>query len=472
MAAVAVLLTATSTRYGYHRDELYFRMLKPAWGYVDQPPFTPLVARLFSHLADAAWAVRIPATAATVVSIYVLALITRELGGSRRAQALCAWGYGLASLPLIMGHALLTSTLDFPVWPAIALCIIRALLRREPRWWIAAGVIAGLSTYNKLLVAILLLSLGAGLLIAGPRRALVSRHVLAAVALMTVLALPNIVYQAMHGWPELSVGRALRQDNGTSVRVLEIPFLFLILGPPLVPIWVAGIVGLWRRPEWRALRFLVPSFAVLLVVVFVMASQFYYPFGLLAVLFAIGCAAVERWLHGVRARWLVAGVALNAAVSIALALPIFPLSVLGKTPFPGINQVERDTIGWPAYVREIAAVYKRIPPAEQRRTVILASNYGEAGAVARYGPRAGLPPVYSGHNALYGGGPPPARATTAVVVGGQVADASSLFASCRTMGKLDDRVGVDNEEQGEPVAVCARPLGGWRAVWPELHHYG
>jgi dolichyl-phosphate-mannose-protein mannosyltransferase len=118
MAAVAVLLTAASTRYGYHRDELYFRMLKPAWGYVDQPPLTPLVARLFSQLADAVWAVRIPATAATVVSIYVLVLITRELGGSRRAQALCAWGYGFASLPLIMGHALLTSTLDFPVWPA------------------------------------------------------------------------------------------------------------------------------------------------------------------------------------------------------------------------------------------------------------------------------------------------------------------------------------------------------------------
>lgn len=463
MAAVAVVLTLTSDRYGFHRDELYFRMLRPAWGYVDQPPLAPLLARLLGHVSDQPWALRIPATLATAASVLAVTLVTRELGGRRLAQGLCAWGYGFAALPMIMGHALLTSTLDLVVWPLLLWCVLRAELRQRPRWWLVAGLVAGLSTFNKLLVVVLLVALLAGIALVGPRRLLVSGHVWGAAGIAAVVALPNLVYQASHGWPQLAMGHALAAHNGGAVRVQMWPFLLLMLGPPLVPVWVAGLVALWRRPAWRPVRFLVPAFPVLLLLVCVMGSQLYYPFGLVAVLFAAGCVPTERWLARRSTAWVAAPFAVNAAVAVLLGLPVVPLGDLGGTPIPAINQVARDTVGWPAYVAEVEGVAQ-----SGRVDAIVASNYGEAGALARYG--RGLPPVYSGQNALWEQARPADTVRTVAVVGGQYADLRPLFASCRVEARLDDHVGVDNEEQGEPVAVCRGPRMPWTALWPRLRH--
>ncbi|MGI8528578.1 MAG: glycosyltransferase family 39 protein [Geodermatophilaceae bacterium] len=475
MAAVAVVLTVFSRGYGYHRDELYFRMLDPAWGYVDQPPLTPLLVRVFGGLvADETWAIRIPATVITTVSVVVVVLITRELGGGRGAQTLCAWAYAFASTPLLMGHVLLTSTIDLLVWPAVTLMVMRALLRAQPRWWLGAGVVVGLSMYNKLLVALLLVALGVGLALVGPRRVLWSKWVLGAAAIAIVIGAPNLAYQATHDWPQLSMGAALSENNADEVRVLMWPFLLLLLGPPLVPVWVAGLVALWRRRAWRPVRSLAVAFPVLLLLTFLAGSQFYYPFGLLVVLFAAGCVPVTEFVSRSSGRWravLAGAIAVNAAVSAVIALPLIPLPVVGDTPVPGINQLARDQIGWPTYVRQIAAVYDALPAAEAGRSVILTSNYGEAGAVARYGPAFGLPQVYSGHNQLYFVARPPDDAEVAIVVGDQIETARDYFASCEVAATLDNQVGVDNEEQGRPIAVCRTRSSTWDTIWPAFQHY-
>ncbi|MEP7055241.1 MAG: glycosyltransferase family 39 protein [Actinomycetota bacterium] len=474
MLAVGAVLTIASPAYGYHRDELYFRMLHPAWGYTDQPPLTPLIARFFAAvIADRPWAIRIPATAATMASVLVIALITRELGGGRGAQTLAAWAYGFASIPLLMGHVLLTSTIDLPVWPLVLLLVIRAQLRQQPGWWLAAGLVVGVSVYNKLLVAVLLLALVGGIALVGPRRLLWSKWVAAGAGLAVLVGLPNLLYQATHGWPQLSMGRALADNNSGEVRIVMWPFLLVILGPPLVPIWVAGLVALARRPRWRPVRFIAAAFPVLLVLVFVMGAQSYYPFGLVAVLFAIGCVPAYEWIarsYRSRRAIVVAAVALNTAVSGVLGLPLIPLSSLGGTPVPGINQVAADSVGWPAYVHEIADVYASLPASDQAKSVVYTSNYGEAGAVDRYGSRYSLPGVYSGHNQLGFGAAPHPSDTVAIVVGAQAARAGRLFQSCTDAGRLDNLVGVDNEEQGQRISVCRDPVGGWQAIWPKLRH--
>jgi hypothetical protein len=246
------------------------------------------------------------------------------------------------------------------------------------------------------------------------------------------------------------------------------------LGPPLVVIWVSGVVALWRRPQWRPIRFLAVALPVLLVLVFVLGSQPYYPLPLIGMYFAVGCVPTCAWIARRRGRVrrtiVVAVVAVNAIVSAIIALPLVPVRALHDTPVPGINQAVADSVGWPAYARQVEAVFRGLPAADQARAVVVASNYGEAGALARYGPALGLPHVYSAQNQLYFQGRPPATATVIVLVGGQVGSASTSFAACTTLAHLDNGVDVDNEEQGEPVAVCRGPVGGWGTVWPQLKH--
>jgi hypothetical protein len=143
---------------------------------------------------------------------------------------------------------------------------------------------------------------------------------------------------------------------------------------------------------------------------------------------------------------------------------------VGRTPVPAINRTAADQVGWPTYVDEIATVYRALPPADRSRAVVIASNYGEAGAVDRFGPARGLDQVYSGHNELYAVARPPDGTEVVVLVGGQVRRVAADFTSCRQVARLDNRVGVDNEEQGEPVTVCRGPRADWTTLWPVFRH--
>jgi 4-amino-4-deoxy-L-arabinose transferase-like glycosyltransferase len=458
---VAVVLTAVSPFYGWERDELYFASLPPAWGYVDQPPLVPLLAHTLVHwLGGGVVLVRIPATICAAASVVLLGLLVRELGGDRRSQVFAAVAYAGTSACLDFGHVFLTSTPDLVVWPLVCWLVVRAELRSRPRLWLWAGLVAGLGGYVKLLVVVLLAGIVVGLLVAGPRERLRSAYVWGGGLVALVVTLPNVVYQLNHDLPQLRMGAALSEHNAGEVRWFMWVFLVIVLGPPLVWVWGRGLVELWRRPEWRPVRFLVPAFAVVLLFTLVGGSQPHYPTFMLLVLFAAGCAA------GVRLAW--PWLVLNTAVSAVISLPLLPLSVLGDTPVPDINLLAADSVGWQTYVDQVEAAYAALPAAERDRTVVVTSNYGEAGALLVLG--QDLPGVYSGHNALGDLDPPPASATAVMFVGGQVGAVRRFFASCEVVDRLDNGVDVDNEEQGQPLSFCRDRSRSWAGIWAELRH--
>lgn len=472
---VATLLLATNGGYGYHRDELYFLMLRPAWGYRDQPPLTPALARIADAVfGGSVWGLRIPATICVVAVVLLAALLAREFGGDGLAQTLAALGMGTGAGTLVFGHVLLTAAPDLLVWSAVILCAARALLRDRPRWWLAAGALVGLGLYNKLLVVLLLIGLGIGLLAVGPRRALANRWLWAGLGLAALVGAPNLVYQLTHGLPQVTMAGAIAENKGDEARMFFVPFQFILVGPPLAAVWVAGLVGLLRRAQWRPVRSFAVAYLAVCVIVLAAGGQFYYPFGLLGALFAAGCVVSADWVRRGRRSWRLVALwtasALNAVMNAVIALPLVPIGALGDTPIPEINQTARDSVGWPTYVDQVVRAYDGLPSADRGAAVVITGNYGEAGALVRLGADR-LPDIYSGHNELWYYGPPPESVTVAVVVGLPPDGLGRLFDTCEVVDRLDNGIRVDNEEQGRPIVVCRQPRLPWRDLWPWFQHF-
>jgi hypothetical protein len=116
---VFAVLMALSTRYGFHRDELYFldcaRHLRA--GYVDQPVLAPLLARLSLTLFGMSLpGLRLWAALAAAATVVVGGLTAREFGGGRRAQLLAA--IATATMPALLagGHIANTTSYDTLAW--------------------------------------------------------------------------------------------------------------------------------------------------------------------------------------------------------------------------------------------------------------------------------------------------------------------------------------------------------------------
>jgi len=478
MAGVVVaVLVLTSGGYGYHRDELYFLRAgrELAFGYVDQPPLTPLVASAASELfGESLVGLRLASALAAGMVVLLTGLLARELGAGRAAQVLAAACMGVSAYLLAVGHLLSTSTFDLLAWTALCWLLVRALPAGGPIW-LAVGAVAGVALQNKALPAFLLAAVVAALVVVGPRARLLDRYALAGGAVALVIWAPHLAWQAAHGWPQLALSRAIAAgSSGTSEPWwLLLPYQLVLVGPLLVPVWAIGWWRLARDPALRPWRAFALAYPLLAAIFMLTGGKPYYLAGMYPVLLAAGAAPVVGWARG-RGRVVLLGAALavTGAVNAVLVLPLVPVQHLADTPIVDIRYDTGETVGWPALVRTVADVHAALPAAERAAAVMLTRNYGQAGAVDRFGPALGLPTAYSGHNSYTDWGPPRETTGTVIVVGYGRDELERWCGRVELAARVDNGLDVDNDEQGTPVWVCRDRRVPWAELWPELRRLG
>ena len=481
-AVVFAVLLAVSTRYGFHRDELYFlecaRHLQAS--YVDQPVLTPLIAWVSLKLFGVSLlGLRMWAALAAWATVVVGGLIAREFGGGRRAQLLAA--VATATMPLVLGadHLFGPTAFDVLAWAGLALVVVRIGRTGDMRWWLAAGLILGLGLANKHSVGFFAVALFIGALLSGGRRLVLNRWFLAGAAIAVAFTIPDIWWQAQHQWATIPMTRALAQENGDAANIANwVIGQLLMTALAMVVVWVAGLMFLWRsgRPLWRALAW---AYAILFVFfALTTGGKIYYLGGAYIYLVAAGAVAIDAWLNARKARLgvLIAATAVTTALAVPLVLPVLPPKDLGGTE--KINTVLAESVGWPQLVNSVRTVWFSLPASQRANAVVFASNYGEASAINILGQGTGLPQAVSGHNTYWWWGPGNPHATTVVAVmpgpmdgGGDAAYLAQFFTSVRAVATLSNPYGLHNQEWHGHVYLCTGPRQPWGQMWPRLRQY-
>jgi Dolichyl-phosphate-mannose-protein mannosyltransferase len=472
-ACLIAIRLATNGVLGFHSDELYYMASgrHPAFGYVDFPPIVPLLSRVETGLLGVTpWALRILPAIAGACNVILCGAYVRKLGGSLQLQAL-ALLIGVTE-PIILGTYLFqTVVFDQVAWMLSLYFFLSLVIDHKPRTWIFLGITLGIGLEVKFLI----LALIAGMVVAvfltpSLRIDLRTRYPWIGAFVMLLIWAPNVVWQVANGFPTIAYVLNHQGDIQSSGGVLDFVVLFLVLLFLLTPLWIAGIISLFRT---RDLRPIAIACAVPLVV-YLFVGKFYYPAPTIQIVMAAGLLALSRVQRPrLRSALTIAVVVASLLDLVILAKDILPITPASRLHATGLDTAEPDfaaTVGWVSITKQLTALYGSLPSSERATTVIVSSDYGVAGALQVYGNPALLPQSFSPQLSDFYWMPSHLAATEALMVGYAPSDVAFMCVAPTIVGHLTVPYQVVNGEQGAPVTLCQlkAPLP---QEWPGLKDF-
>ncbi|MCA8829290.1 glycosyltransferase family 39 protein [Hymenobacter pini] len=405
-----------SHAYELHRDEYlyldYGRHL--AWGYLEVPPLTALQSWLTLALGGGWFWVKFWPALWGSLTVYVVGRAAQRLDGGNWAVALAGVCY-LVGAYARLNFLFQPNSFEVLVFTLGAYLLIRQQQQPSPQRWVALGVVLGLGLLNKYTTLFYIAALGAALLLTPMRRALVTRAFWLGPGVALLLWLPNLVWQLRHGIPFLHHMQLLHETQLVHVSAAEFWQDQLLMNLPGLWVWPAGLLALLvgRLRAYRVVALLCCGGLLLLTV---LHGKNYYALGYYPVLLAAGAA----WWEKVLARWPRGQRVLRPAlllVPVLACLPLLPV-IFTVVPPGRMQQVGRhyqgtgimrwedgrdhalpqdfaDMVGWRELADKTWAAYQALPAATRARTLILAANYGQAGAINYYNRHRPIPAAHS-----------------------------------------------------------------------------
>ena len=386
LAVAAVIAALTAMRLIYagvidlRTDEAYYWTWskESALSFLDHPPMIAWFIRFGTAIfGDTNLGVRFAGIVAMLVTQLLLADIVRRVTHDFRAVVIAvlmpeaALYYGLLMAKVSPDVALI------PFAVAMVWALVRLHESNDGRWWLAAGVFAGLALLSKFTAVMLLPAVAAFILVPKWRgRWLASPYPWAAALIAVVVFLPVLIWNSQHDWASFrfQLVRATATHE-MSLRTVGdyIGLQFGLVGFILLPVVLSGVA----LTAWRGYRRGDAVAILLSTAVFVPFGYFFWkslslrvgdtwpmfiwPAGFAAAAINITMLARENWPDWIvqsTIRWAKVAIASGIVFVVAVFLyyVVAPWNFIGRAdPIGGEAGYQQVVVRAQAQLRETGA---------------------------------------------------------------------------------------------------------------------
>ena len=411
------------------------------------PPVTALLAWFDRQLfGDSLIGLRLLTILAGAVVVVLAAMVSRELGGGRRAQVLAAVLVGFSPLLVATNNLFQPVTFDQLATLVVLFLALRIALGRGN--WVLLGLAIGIGLETKYTLGVVVALLLIAFLIFR-RDALEPRGVATAAVIAAMLMIPNLLWQLDHNWASVHWFVNPPSSATDESRPGYIGNVILLTGLVSFPVAVAGVRMLLRDRDLRPFGWTVIG---VVAAYFALGGKSYYALPMMMFALAAGSLPLDRWATARRLRMAGTAFVVLLMVLLPVGLPVLPVGTAKSLGIIDARSDYQDELGWHQLARTVEGV-------SRGADLIVTANYGEAGALILNG--HGLPPVASGH-VTFRYWRPDVNGRNALVVGFHRREATWCGSDWRVVAHI--QMPVDNEERGLPIARCTLN-GSLAQVW-------
>src|SRR5688572_1898942 len=369
-------------------------------GYLENPPLLSYLGYISSWFGDQEWLVRFWPAFIGSLTVIVTCLITARLGGKAFAQFLA--GFGVITGAFLRIHILFQpNILDIFFWTCSLYFLVKFIQSDNQKDLLWLAICLALGWWSKYSVVFLIAAIFFGFLVTRHRKILLQKNTYAAVGVALLIILPNIWWQYSHKWPLIHHMNELRETQLVYVKPLDfIQGQFLLLFPVLI-VWIAGLIWLFRNSNYRIIAWI--YLFVILLLAFGSGKD-YYALGIYPVLLAAGGVIWEK-LFLIR-KWMRY---IIAALVIGLTIPLLPIGLPMRAPEKlaafykeiGIDKLGElkwedqrnhelpmdfaDMLGWKEITAKTEKFFNSLPDSAKMSSGIFCRHYGLAGSLKFYG---------------------------------------------------------------------------------------